>query len=119
MVSANPRPALHSERRETRRFTVNLPLTVSIDDCESPAYTRDLSNRGVYFYLQNTASENLGQEFDFVVELPPEITLSTSWRIRCRAKLMRRDRASKDTSGIAAEILNYRILHQSESESAA
>jgi len=44
-------------------------------DREIPAYTRDLSNRGVYFYLASDDGGQLDQDFEFLVELPPEITL--------------------------------------------
>jgi hypothetical protein len=40
-----------NDRRRIPRFRVRAPLTVIAGDREIPAYTRDLSNRGVYFYL--------------------------------------------------------------------
>ena len=101
-----------SERRGTRRFKVHAPITLKIGDREVPAYTRDLSNKGAYFYLAFAHSPLIGLDFEFVVELPPEITLSTVCRIRCRGRLIRKEKASKDLTGVAAEILKYSIVRE-------
>lgn len=100
------------DRRRIQRFAVKVPLTVTIGERQVPGYTRDLSNRGVYFYFALTDSKLIGSDFVLVVEMPPEITLSTCWRIRCRAKLLRSEEISRDMSGIAAEILDYSILRE-------
>lgn len=107
--------AVVENRRETNRFAVNVPLTVRIGNSMVPGYTRDLSNRGVYFYLSLAQSNLLDLEFECTVELPPEITLSTCCRIRCRARVLRREKTPWDLSGIAAEILEYAILRESMS----
>ena len=101
--------------RGAQRFTVNVPLTVMIEGRAIPAYTRDLSNRGVYFYLAMPQSTLIDVEFEFVVELPPEITLSTCCRIRCRARLLRKEKSSRSVSGVAAEIVDYSILREAMS----
>lgn len=101
-----------SDRRDARRFLVNAPVTLKIGDREVLAYTRDLSNRGAYFYLAMTQSKRMDLDFEFTVELPPEITLSTSCRIRCRAKLLRNERTSNSLAGIAAKILDYSIYSE-------
>jgi hypothetical protein len=102
-------------RRRNRRFTVAVPLKVAIGNREVVGYTRDLSNRGVYFYLSVTNAALIGVEIECVVELPPEITLSSCCRIRCRARIVRRERSSNLLSGIAAEILDYSILENAAS----
>jgi hypothetical protein len=102
-------------RRETNRFSVNVPLTVTIGDSQIHGYTRDLSNRGVYFYISPAQSASLDREFECIVELPPEITLSTCCRIRCRARVLRKEKTPWDLSGIAAEILDYSIFRESMS----
>ena len=91
---------------------MNAPLTVYIGDREIPAYTRDLSNRGVYFYLDLIDSALIDRDFEFMVDLPPEITLSTSCSIRCRGRLVRKENNVKNLTGIAAEILDYSILRE-------
>jgi hypothetical protein len=104
-----------SERRGRQRFSVNAPLTVFVGEREITAYTRDLSNRGVYFYLGTTDSTMIGREFEFMVELPPEITLSSCCQIRCRGRAVRTETASTNLMGIAAEILSYSIFHEATS----
>lgn len=99
-----------TDRRRIPRFLVRAPLTVIAGDREIPAYTRDLSNRGVYFYLASDDGGLIDQDFEFLVELPPEITLSTFCRIRCHGRALRKDKAKMSLTGVAAEILDYSIL---------
>jgi hypothetical protein len=110
MVRMSQNQAVVSERRGRQRFSINAPLTLFIGGREIPAYTRDLSNRGVYFYLSLADLQLADQEFEFLVELPPEITLSTCCRIRCRGRAIREEKTSNNLTGIAAEILDYAIL---------
>jgi hypothetical protein len=99
-----------TDRRERQRFSINAPLILFLGDREIPAYTRDLSNRGVYFYLALSDSKLLDHDFEFVVELPPEITLSSCCRIRCRGRAIRKEEAQANLTGVAAEIMHYSIL---------
>jgi hypothetical protein len=110
MVQPSQKQAMVSERRTRQRFSINAPLTLFIGDREIPAYTRDLSNRGVYFYLALADLPFVDSDFEFLVELPPEITLSTCCRIRCRGHAVREEKTSSNLTGIAAEILDYSIL---------
>jgi hypothetical protein len=104
-----------SDRRGTPRFSINACLTIFSGGRSILAYTRDLSNRGAYFYLSSADSERLGREFDFMVELPPEITLSAVCQIRCKGRAVRFDDSPGDLTGVAVEILNYSILRQTMS----
>jgi hypothetical protein len=103
-----------NERRGSQRFKISAPLTVIVGEQEIPAYTRDLSNRGVYFYLTLPDSTLIDGDFEFLIELPSEITLTTSCRIRCRGKLVRKEVTSRNLTGagVAAEILDYSILRE-------
>ena len=101
-----------NNRRKTQRFQIKAPLTLSIGDREISGFTRDLSNKGVYFYVGAGDQPQPGEELDFVVELPPEITLSNSCLIRCRGRVARTERTPSNETGIAAEILEYRILNE-------
>jgi len=100
------------ERRKSPRFSVKAPVTVLIGDLALPAYTRNVSERGVYFYVSPTESELIPQNFDFLLELPPEVTISNWCSIRCQGRLVRRDETSSGAPGIAAEILHYSILRE-------
>ena len=103
---------LGDERRIRPRFGISAPLTVIIGNREISAFTRDLSNMGVYFYLDPADSALIGNEFDFLVELPPEITLSTCCLIRCRGRVSRKESSPRQLTGIAAEILDFSILRE-------
>ena len=101
-----------NDRRGRQRFSLNAPLIVIVKDREISAYTRDLSNRGVYFYLGSDDIASVDLDFDFTLELPPEITLSTVCRIQCRGRAVRKETVPGDLTGVAAEILNYSILRE-------
>lgn len=98
-----------NERRVRQRFKVNAPLSLMIGEQAAPGYTRDLSNKGVYFYLASAESLTLDSRFDFVIDLPPEITLSSRCQIRCVGRALRMEATQTDLTGIAAEILDYSI----------
>ena len=104
--------ALAEDRRGSQRFKVCAPLTVILEDREIPTYTRDLSNRGVYFYLSAADSALIESNFQFLVELPPELAVSTGQMIRCKGRLVRKEMNSGNLTetGLAAEILDYSLL---------
>ena len=105
-----------NERRGSQRFKISAPLTVIVGEHEIPAYTRDLSNRGVFFYLSLPDSTLIDEDFEFLIEMPSEITLTASCRIRCRGRLVRKEVTSRNLTGagIAAEILDYSILRDAQ-----
>jgi len=98
-----------SERRERQRYGINAPVTILAGSREIPGFTRDLNNFGVYFYLNLADGATVGNDFDFLLELPPEITLSTCCMVRCRGRVVRTDDSSAQMTGIAARILDYSI----------
>ena len=115
MMRISQNPAIANDRRRVRRFSIIAPLTVIFGDREIPAYTRDLSNRGVYFYLGLADGILIDSDFEFMIELPPEITLATCCRIRCRGRLVRKEKTFMNLTGVAAEILDYSILWEAMS----
>jgi hypothetical protein len=100
------------DRRGRQRFHLNAPLIMTIGNREIPAYTRDLTNRGVYFFLNSEDTALVDHDFDFTLELPPEITLSTCCLIQCRGRTVRKETSSRELTGIAAEILDYSIVKE-------
>jgi len=100
------------EKRNTRRFALRLPVTVSYTDNggqEKSAQTRDVSARGICFYLDSTIQAGAGIEF--TLTLPPEITLTESIRVRCKGKVVRVDQAATDGKvAVAAVIDEYEFL---------
>ena len=100
-----------NEMRNTRRFSLKLPLTVKFSNGggEAAAETKDVSARGVFFYLDSDVAE--GSPIEFTLTLPPEITLTESIRVKCTGKVVRVDQGnSKAQVGIAAAIDQYDFI---------
>ena len=64
----------------------------------------------MYFFVATADSTLIEQDFEFLVVLPPEITLSTSCQIRCTGSAVRKEKAQRDWTGVAARILDYSVL---------
>jgi hypothetical protein len=103
-------PESASNRRKFERFKVSAPLTLVAGGREIPAYTRNLSDRGVYFYLNSDDSELIDRDIEFMLELPPEITLLPCCRVRCRGQVLRKETGLMSLTGVAAQILDYLVL---------
>ena len=102
-----------SEMRNTRRFSLKLPLTVKFTNGvgEAAAETKDVSARGVFFYLDSKVAE--GSAIEFTLTLPPEITLTESIRVRCTGKVVRVDQDTPNSQvGIAAAIDQYDFISE-------
>jgi hypothetical protein len=98
------------EQRSTRRFSLRLPVTVKFNDSgEKTAHTRDVSARGICFYLDTAVAE--GSEIEFTLTLPPEITLTESIRVHCKGRVVRVEpQGPNGKVGIAAVIERYEFL---------
>jgi PilZ domain len=100
-----------SERREARRFTMNLPLRVlplEAKGHELNAQTRDVSYRGLYFLAEE--GFEVGSEIDFVITLPQQVTQSGDVHIRCQGKIVRVEPTENGRVGIAAKIARYEFM---------
>lgn len=96
-----------SDQRGTRRFTLKLPITVKLPDGQRPAQTRDVSARGVYFFVDSEITE--GSPLEFTLTLPPEITLTESINVHCTGKVVRVHEQKSGVLGIAAAIDQYEL----------
>lgn len=100
------------EKRATRRFALRLPVSVSYTENgaqEKTAQTRDVSARGICFYIDSAIAA--GSPIEFTLTLPPEITLTESIRVRCKGKVVRVDDASAEGKmAVAAVIDEYEFL---------
>jgi len=100
-----------SERREARRFNMNLPLRILPREDrgrELNAHTRDLSYRGLYFLAE--AEFEVGNEIDFVITLPQQVTQSGDVNIRCHGRIVRVEPTENGRLGIAAQIVRYEFM---------
>jgi hypothetical protein len=103
------------EKRAARRFALRIP--VSVDRGENPpqnevAQIRDVSARGICFYLDSALSQ--GAPIGFTLTLPPEITLTESIRVQCKGRVVRVEDARNDGKlAVAAVIEEYEFLPES------
>ena len=100
-----------AERREARRFMMSLPMRVLPRESkgrELEAHTRDLSYRGLYFLTD--ANFEIGNEIEFVVTLPQQVTQSGDVNIRCLGEVVRIEPTENGRVGIAAKIARYEFV---------
>jgi len=100
-----------SERRASRRFTMSLPLSVRLPaaegSAETPAQTRDVSFRGLYFLIDSKLEP--GASIEFVLTLPREVTMAGDVHIRCQGQVLRVE-DQNGRRGVAARIERYEFL---------
>jgi hypothetical protein len=101
-------------KRATRRFALRLPVSVSYAENgqqEKAAQTRDVSARGICFFVDSAIAA--GSNIEFTLTLPPEITLTESIRVRCKGKVVRVEKPGSDGKvAVAAVIDEYEFLSQ-------
>ena len=101
-------------KRATRRFALRLPVSVSYSqdgEQEKAAQTRDVSARGICFYLDSAIAT--GSPIEFTLTLPPEITLTESIRVKCKGRVVRVDDATGGGKvAVAAVIDEYEFLSE-------
>ncbi|MGA8538311.1 MAG: PilZ domain-containing protein [Terriglobales bacterium] len=102
------------DKRATRRFALRLPVTVRYgqEEQEHAAQTRDVSARGICFYVDSAIQA--GSAINFTLTLPPEITLTESIRVRCKGRVVRVEGGGPATKmAVAAVIDEYEFLADS------
>jgi hypothetical protein len=103
-----------NNKRATRRFALRLPVSVRYgeNEQEHAAQTRDVSARGICFYLDSPIQA--GSPIDFTLTLPPEITLTESIRVRCKGHVIRVEGGGPASKmAVAAVIDEYDFLADS------
>jgi hypothetical protein len=101
------------EKRATRRFALRLPVAVTYADNgtqERSAQTRDVSARGISFYVDSPIAT--GSPIEFTLTLPAEITLTESIRVRCKGTVVRLDDGASGKMAVAAVIDEYEFLSE-------
>jgi hypothetical protein len=100
------------EKRSARRFALHIPVTVDHGEkvgAGESAQIRDVSARGICFYLDNAVEQ--GSPIGFTLTLPPEITLTESIRVQCKGRVVRVDDTRSDGKlAVAAVIEEYEFL---------
>lgn len=98
------------ERRKSERFSMRIPVTLLNEERTVSAITKDLSAKGIFFYLPMADSALIKEDFDFIIDFPPELTLCTSLKVRCTGKVVRRENTTQLGTGVAAQIYRYAFL---------
>ncbi|HEY3973510.1 MAG TPA: PilZ domain-containing protein [Candidatus Sulfotelmatobacter sp.] len=97
------------EKRGARRFALRVPVTVDHENAKGSAELRDVSARGISFYLESAVSQ--GSAIGFTLTLPPEITLTESIRVQCKGRVVRVENGRPDGRlAVAAVIEEYEFL---------
>ncbi len=106
----------YPERRTTQRFRIKLPMTVRWTNGpaigEAKTESKDVSSRGVYFFLPKQVKS--GSPLEIILTLPHEITLAGPVRVRCLGRVQRAEDGEGGRSGIVAEIERYEFLRGDE-----
>jgi len=95
------------EKRSMRRFALELPISVKfLNDgkYELKGRTRDVSSRGVFMHLSSQITP--GATIEFVMTLPPEVTLASAIRVRCHGRVLRVEKNGHE-QGVAVAIDKY------------
>ena len=121
-------PSVGVERRIGQRFAFNLPVSLRdvSTSSEGLGFTQDLSSRGVFLFTDMALRE--GAEVELTLNMPSEITLGESMRVRCRGSILRvvkpSDNAWKSSVqsdskiGVAVCLKGYEYLPEAEHSSA-
>jgi hypothetical protein len=97
------------EKRGARRFPLHVPVTVDHENDTHPAQLRDVSARGICFFLESVVAQ--GSPIGFTLTLPPEITLTESIRVQCKGRVVRVENGRPDGKlAVAAVIEEYEFL---------
>jgi hypothetical protein len=106
------------ERRGAQRFEVHLPVAVRFEGRTMPAFTQDLSGRGMFFYTEASLPEGATVELTFT--MPSEVTLGENMPVRCRGRVLRcTPPKSGQRNGIAVQLDSYEYLTAEERTSAS
>ena len=104
------------ERRAAQRFQIRLPMIVRWTSGsvigEASTESRDVSSRGVYFFLPKEVSS--GSPVEIVLTLPHEITLAGPVKVRCLGRIKRTDTDGPGHVGMVAQIERYEFLRSDE-----
>jgi PilZ domain len=97
------------EKRAARRFPLRVPVSVDHENATHPAQIRDVSARGICFYMDSAVTQ--GSPIGFTLTLPPEITLTESIRVQCKGRVVRVEDGIEDGKlTVAAVIEEYEFL---------
>jgi hypothetical protein len=98
------------------RYNLRLPMSVQDGLRQQNATTRNISARGILFDCDSQFEED---EVTFVMEFPPQVTLSSTLRVRCQANVVRIVQRSAAVTTLAVRIHRYEFVSQENTRQAA
>jgi hypothetical protein len=110
---------LRVERRIGQRFDLHIPVSVKLAGAQHEAggFTQDLSARGSFFYTDFPLGP--GEKIELTLNMPSEITLGESMRVRCQGTVLRVVQPAQGTKlGVAVHFSGYEYLPKEPSEDA-
>lgn len=106
------------ERRVGQRFDLHIPVSVKLAGTqhEAAGFTQDLSARGSFFFTDYPLGP--GEKVELTLNMPSEITLGKSMRVRCHGEVLRVVQPAVGTKlGVAVYFAGYEYLSVEEGES--
>jgi hypothetical protein len=102
----HPKP----ERRSRDRIPAQVPVSIKFGDGKvESAQTRDLSNNGVFLYMNSAVAA--GNQMEIVLMLPPELSGGEKRWVCCQATVTRVEPGQKEGQfGVAAAIQHLDVL---------
>ena len=102
-------PAPETERRHSKRFPMELPVTVKPQDgAEQKCATRDISAGGVFFFCD--LEFVLNSPIQLVMILPPEITGGGKLWVCCHGRVVRVEDSADGQRGVAVKVERLEFL---------
>lgn len=98
---------------EQQRFSLAVPLFVMTRRRIIEAETREMSSRDVHFVVDEDKSEQIGDAFELMMQLPTPISNPNGCLLRCHCRLVRREEQSGRPTAVYAQIDRYDILRGS------
>ena len=101
------------ERRAAQRFEVLLPVAVHYEGRTIPAFSQNLSSRGIFIYSEGAVPEGAMVELTF--RMPSEVSLGASMAVRARGRVLRVAASEgAQRTGIAVKLDSYQYLPAEE-----
>ena len=108
---------LRVERRVGQRFDLHVPVSVRLAGTqhEGCGFTQDLSARGTFFFTDFPLGP--GEQVELTLNMPSEITLGDSMRVRCQGTVLRVVQPAVGTKlGVAVHFAGYEYLPKGQPE---
>jgi hypothetical protein len=109
MTNAQDDKGGKDEQRTARRFPLQVPASVTASGTSGPVEVRNVSARGISFYMDSAPEE--GTPIGFTLTLPAEITMTESIQVQCKGRVVRvESNAPQGKMAVAAVIEEFELL---------